>query len=147
MLGGLCPVFMGVSVGFAEFYLLKTLGFIPLDCNKGHSASVSSFLPLCLPLNRLFFLCSSSPFFSVSNLLVSLFMKGDVKKPLWTEDLNCQHLDYNRAHFQEVPFAENFSKMVPSLGNVLEGAPSSPSLLLSTPLHCALRVFGPPDTF
>ena len=114
MLGGLCPVFMGVSVGFAEFYLLKTLGFIPLDCNKGHSVSVSSFLPLCLPLNRLFFLCSSSPFFSVSNLLVSLFMKGDVKKPLWTEDLNCQHLDYNRAHFQEVPFAENFSKMVPS---------------------------------
>ena len=37
-----------------------------------------------------------------------------MKKPLWTEDLNCQHLDYNRAHFQEVPFAENFSKMVPS---------------------------------
>ena len=41
-------------------------------------------------------------------------MEGEVKKLLWTEDLNCQHLDYNRAHFQEVPFAKNSTKMVPS---------------------------------
>ena len=103
-------MFVGMSAGFAEFYLLKSLGFIPLDCNKGHSASVSSFLAL----NLLFFLLSSSPFLSVSSLLVSLFTKGYVKKLLWTEDLNCQHLDYNRAHFQEAPVAENSTKMAPS---------------------------------
>lgn len=99
-----------MSAGFAEFYLLKSLGFIPLDYNKGHSASVSSFLAL----NLLLFLLSSSPFLSVSGLLVSLFTEGYVKKLLWTEDLNCQHLDYNPAHFQEAPFAENSTKMAPS---------------------------------
>ena len=72
MLGGLCPVFVGTSVGFfAEFYLPKSLGLIPKDCNKGHSASVSSFLSLCLPLGLLFLSFSSCQPLHFSLLLVS----------------------------------------------------------------------------
>lgn len=132
VLGGLCPGFVGTSAGsFAEFYLLKNLRFIPSDCNKDHSAFLSSFLTLHLFLS----FCSRWPLrFSLFLVSVSLSMEGNVKKPLWM-DLNCQCLDYNFAHLWEVPFAWNSTKRAPSQGWDTLGA-------LAGDFHCPCSCFG-----